>query len=318
MRILVVGARGFVGVELVRELLARGHEVIGLEVRGDMGRLTPLADRIRWITGDCSKQETILQAIGPEGVDGIYYGPYFRDPPGTRSLSGEWEVMGKGALDVFNLADALPIKRILFPSSTAVHGMQPADGAMLDENSRSKPFMVYGATKLLCEYFASEINAHLGDNRIVCVRLPAVYGPGADIASRGVNIIPVQAARNRPAQVAYVPEARVCVAHVADAARFLADLFEAEAPRHTVYDLGGADVSFADIADETRRLCPDAEIAFGTDTRMPLPNAVSCQRAVDEFGLVHRALAEGVRSIIEYESEKQTRRGDRARGLECA
>ncbi|WP_157220734.1 NAD-dependent epimerase/dehydratase family protein [Flavisphingomonas formosensis] len=308
MRILVVGARGFVGVELVRELLARGHEVIGLEVRGDMGRLTPLADRITWITGDCSKQETILQAIGPRGVDGIYYGPFFRDSPGARSLSGEWEVMGRGALDIFNLAYALPIKRILFPSSTAVHGVQPADGALLDETSRARPFMVYGATKLLCEYFAGEVNGRLGANRIVCVRLPAVYGPGADIASRGVNIIPVQAARKDRAQVAYVPDARICVAHVGDTARFLADLFEAEAPRHTVYDLGGPDVSFADIANAVLQLCPDADIAFGSDTQMPLPNAVSCKRAADEFGLVHRSLADGVRSIVEYETEKRGRR----------
>lgn len=308
MRILVVGARGFVGVELVRELLDRGHEVVGLEVRGDMGRLTPLADRIQWITGDCSKQETILQAIGPEGVDGIYYGPFFRDVPGTRNLSGEWEVMGRGALDVFNLVHALPIRRIVFPSSTAVHGAQPADGAPLNEDSPARPFMVYGATKLLCEYFAGEVNRQAGSNRVVCVRLPAVYGPGADIASRGVNILPVQAARGLPGKVGYVPDARICVAHVADTARLLCDIFAADAPRHTVYDLGGPDVSFQDIADATRRVCPSAEMAFGTDTAMPLPNAVSCARAAAEFGLVHRSLDEGVRSIIDYETARRARK----------
>lgn len=308
MRILVVGARGFVGVQLVRELLERGHEVVGLEVRGDMGRLTPLADRIEWITGDCGKLETILKAIGPKGVDGIYYGPFFRDTPETRSLSGEWAVMGGGALDVFNLVNALPIKRIVFPSSTAVHGMQPENGSVLDETSANRPFMVYGATKLLCEYFADEVNRKVGSNRIVCVRLPAVYGPGADIASRGVNIIPVQVARGNPGQVAYTPDTRICVAHVVDTACFLADLFEADAPRHTVYNLGGPDVSFADIAEATRQICPDAEVIFGTDTAMPLPNGVSCQRATEEFGLVHRSLADGVASIVAYETEKRARR----------
>lgn len=305
MRILVVGARGFVGVELVRELLDRGHDVIGLEVRGDMGRLTPLADRIEWITGDCSKIETILSAIGPNGVDGIYYGPFYRDPRGVRNVSAEWSVMGGGALDLFNLARALPVKRIVFPSSTAVHGKQPAEAGLLDEGSAVSPFMVYGATKLLCEYFARDINAQIGENRIVCVRLPAVYGPGADIASRGVNIIPVQAARGNEARVAYPPEARVCVAHVADTAHFLADLFEADAPRETVYELGGPDVSFRDIADATLQAYPSADIVFGSETDMPLPHAISCDRAVQEFGLQHRSLAEGVRSIVEHELRKR-------------
>jgi nucleoside-diphosphate-sugar epimerase len=163
--------------------------------------------------------------------------------------------------------------------------------------------MVYGATKLLCEYFAKEVNAKVGSNRVVCVRLPAVYGPGADIASRGVNIIPVQAARGNPAKVAYVPEARVCVAHVADAAKLLADLFEAKAPLHTVYNLGGPDVSFAEIAAATARY-KDVQVEYGSDAHMPLPNAVSCQRAMVEFGLVHRTLDEGVRSIIEYEMQR--------------
>lgn len=305
MRILVVGARGFVGVELVKDLLSRGHEVIGLEVRGDMGRLTPLADQISWITGDCSKIETILQAIGPKGVDGLYYGPFYRDPPGNRNLSGEWEVMGRGALDVFNLARSLPIKRVVFPSSTAVHGVQPPGEGLLDEDSAVKPFMVYGATKLLCEYFAKDVNAAIGSNRIVCVRLPAVYGPGADIASRGVNIIPVQSARGRPARVAYTAESRVCVSHVADTARFLADLFEAEAPRHSVYELGGLDVSFGDIANATREYCPSADIEFGVDVDMPLPNGISCARAVEEFGLTHMSLDMGIKSIFDYEVQKR-------------
>lgn len=300
MKCLVVGARGFVGVDLVRQLLDRGHDVVAMDVRGDMGRLKPFADRITWLTGDCSNAEVILNAIGRHGVDTIYYGPFFRNQPGENNLSAEWATMGGGALAVFNLARALPLTRIVFPSSTAVHGRQTSD-QLRDENSAVKPFMVYGATKLLCEYFAEKINEDLGENRVVAVRLSAIYGPGADIASRGVNIFPVQATRGNPARVDYTPNSRICVAHVADTAGFLADILTAETCKHHLYELGGLNVSFGDIADATRALVPGADLEFGISDQVPLPYAVNSARGAAEFGLEHMSLACGVKSIVDYE-----------------
>lgn len=300
MKCLVAGARGFVGVELVRELLERGHDVVALDVRGDLGRLAPYADRIAWVAGDCGNMEMLLNTIGRHGIDAIYYGPFFRNQPGDHNLSAEWATMGAGALAAFNLARALPIRRIIFPSSTAVHGVQISDDPR-DERSAVKPFMIYGATKLLCEYLAEQVNADLGENRVVAVRLSAIYGPGADIASRGVNIFPVQATRGNPARVDYRPETRICVAHVADTARFLADLLEAERCAHHLYELGGLDVSFGDIAAATSALVAGADLQFGDETEIPLPHAISCARAIGEFGLTHMPLAAGVRSIVDYE-----------------
>ena len=40
----------------------------------------------------------------------------------------------------------------------------------------------------MCEHVGAELNALLGRNAITCVRLPSVYGPGAETASRGVNM----------------------------------------------------------------------------------------------------------------------------------
>src|SRR5262249_12613162 len=155
---------------------------------------------------------------------------------------------------------------IIFPSSTAVHGTQPASGEVLDENSPVQPFGVYGVTKLLCERFGDEINAEIGRTAVVSLRLPSVYGPGAEIARRRVNVFPVQAARGAVGHVDYVPHTRVCLAHVADTASFIADVMAAESPRHALYEVGGLDVSFEDIANASKTLLPEAQFAFGTDT----------------------------------------------------
>lgn len=304
MRVLVVGAKGFVGASLSRGLLEHGHEVVALEVRPGPGRLVDVAEEIEWVVGDGSSREVLLGAIGRRGVDAVYYGPYFRATPGRPELERELEVMGTAAWRLFGLAYALDLKRIVFPSSTAVHGYQPRDGSAVSEESPVEPNLIYGAYKLLGEFVGKDVNALLGENVVTSVRLPSIYGPGATVASRRVNVPAVCAAREEPGTVEYVPEARVCVAHVEDTAEALIRVIEADAARHSVYDLGGLDVSFGEIAAAVEAIVPGAETRFGTEVRPILPHNVDWSRGREEFGFTHRTLEEGMASVVEYERER--------------
>src|SRR5205807_896469 len=143
MRVLVVGAKGFVGASLVRSLLRRGHSVVSVELREGPGRLADIADEIEWRVGDCTDQEVLLDVIGTRGVDGIYFGPFFRSPVETPSLMRELDVMGCAAWRAFQLARVLPIQRIVFPSSTAVHGPQPLGQPPVSESSAVRPYGLY-------------------------------------------------------------------------------------------------------------------------------------------------------------------------------
>src|SRR5262249_50245050 len=114
----------------------------------------------------------------------------------------------------------------------------------------------------------------------------------------------VQAARGTVGRVDYVSQTRVCVAHVADTASLIADVMEAGTPHHGLYEVGGLDVSYEDIAGTTRTVVPDARFTFGTETVSPLPSSVSHDRARQEFALTHRSLVEGVRSIVDFERRR--------------
>jgi nucleoside-diphosphate-sugar epimerase len=149
-----------------------------------------------------------------------------------------------------------------------------------------------------------EINGALGRNAITCVRLPSVYGPGAKTASRGVNIPAVAAARGEVGTVRYVPSMRVCIGHVHDVADGLERVIETPAPQHAVYEGGGLDVSFADIATVVNELAPDARTRFGDDDRQELPNRIDWSRLREEFGATHRDLRSGMASVIDYERER--------------
>lgn len=304
LRVLVVGARGFVGAALTLELLRRGHAVSALDVRGDPGPLAAVTDDIDWYVGDGSTLEAVLGAVDRRPVDAIYYGPFYRG--GTEpSLAREIDVMAAGAWRVFDLARALALQRIVFPSSTAVHGYQRG-ADVVDEESPVLPVGVYGAAKLMSERVAMQVNASIGSNVVTALRLPSIYGPGASIASRRVNVPAVQAARGRPATVEYGAGARVCLSHVEDTGAMLADTIEAATLRHTVYELGGLDVSFGDIAASVRALVPAAQIGFGDGTDVFLPHAVSNARGAHELGFTHRGLAAGMKSIIDYERDRMS------------
>lgn len=301
MRVLVIGAKGFVGAELSRNLLERGHHVVALEVRGTPGRLADVADDIEWRVGDAASQEAVLTAVGRRSVEAIYFGPFYRNAPGEHNLERELAVMGVGAWQVFNLSRTLDLRRVVFPSSTAVHGYQFDDGEV-SENTPVRPDSIYAATKLLCEQVGHEINHAVGRNVITSVRLPSVYGPGADIASRRVNVPAVQAARGEPGQVDYLPSARLCISHISDTAKALADLIERDTVEHSLYELGGLDVSFAEIVEAVRDRVPTADIRFGDEPHVCFPHNVNWTRGQHELGFSHQPLKDGVSSIIDYET----------------
>lgn len=305
MRVVVVGAKGFVGTGVVRGLLARGHEVTAVELRPGPGRLADVADQIEWVIGDGSSLETLYDAVGRRPVDVIYYGPYYRPDPQTRGVERELGVMAVSAWQTFGLARALAVKRIVFPSSTAVHGVQPDDGRAVSEESRVLPNTMYGAYKLTCEHVAGRINTELGDAVIAAVRLPSIYGPGADVASRRVNVPAVSAARGVPGHLDYVPAAQVCLAHIEDCSDGLISVMEAERLGHHVFELGGLTASFAEIAEAVRTHVPGADIRFGEEERSILPYAVAWDRGRAELGFAHRDLDTGMWSIIEYERAKR-------------
>jgi nucleoside-diphosphate-sugar epimerase len=309
VRVVVVGAKGFVGAALVRSLLETGHEVTAVELRDSPGRLADVADHVEWVAGDGSSLETLLAAIGGRKVDAVYYGPYFRRPGGALGVERELDVMAAAAWRVFQLARALDGLRVIFPSSTAVHGPQPGDGAAVSEQTRVAPFGVYGAAKLLTEQVAAEVNEAIGSNRIRCVRLPSVYGPGAETASRSVNASAVAAARGEVARVPYVASLRVCVAHAEDVAEGLRRVLEAEVPAFGLYEMGGLDVSLDEIAGSVAALVPGAETVFGDDSRQVLPNLVDWSRLRDEFQVEHRTLEAGMASVVEYERARSAREG---------
>jgi len=143
--VLVTGGAGFLGINLIRFLLERGHAAVSLDVAPF--DYPDVRDRVVAIQGDIRDEQAVARAV--EGVDAVVhaaaalplYPPreiYTTDVEGTRT--------------VFEAARRWGIGRVVHISSTAVYGIP--DHHPLVEGDRLQGVGPYGEAKIQAELVA--------------------------------------------------------------------------------------------------------------------------------------------------------------------
>jgi nucleoside-diphosphate-sugar epimerase len=167
--VLVTGATGFVGRNLVQALLRRGNSVTCL-VRRTSDTRALQKEHVRLVTGDLNDPQAVRQAAG--GVFEVYHlaglikaagrEDYFRvNQGGTRIL-------------LEALADVNPdLNRFIHVSSLAAAGPSKDDRGLTEEEPPN-PISWYGESKLKSE---QEVMRYADALPVTILRPSAVYGP---------------------------------------------------------------------------------------------------------------------------------------------
>ncbi len=141
MSFLITGGSGFLGINLIRYLLNKGHQITSLDLAPfDY----PEKNQIRAIMGDIRKKDDVIKSL--EGVDTVVHTAaalplytkeeiFSTDVGGTKILLEESFKKG--------------IKRFIHISSTAVYGIP--DHHPLAENDKLQGVGPYGEAKILAE-----------------------------------------------------------------------------------------------------------------------------------------------------------------------
>ncbi|MCF7890207.1 SDR family oxidoreductase [Candidatus Bipolaricaulota bacterium] len=116
MKYLVTGANGFVGSNLVKDLLANGNEVRGL-VRKTSNRINLKGLDLELVEGDIRNPEDMVKAV--EGVDGVFH---------TAALYSFWSssyddfyrTNVEGTLNVLNGAKKVDVDRVVVTSTASL------------------------------------------------------------------------------------------------------------------------------------------------------------------------------------------------------
>ncbi|NMN04029.1 MULTISPECIES: NAD-dependent epimerase/dehydratase family protein [unclassified Novosphingobium] len=165
MTILITGAGGFVGREIVARLLAQGRGVVAMDTVPD-----GIPDGARVVAGDLGDAAVRAAALG-EGVSAIIHlatvpgGAAEADPAASRRINID------AMYDLLLEATALGRPRFVYASSIAVYG-DPLP-ARVDDATPLSPKMIYGAHKAMMEH-AVALFANRGAIEGVTVRLPGI------------------------------------------------------------------------------------------------------------------------------------------------
>lgn len=301
MRFLLTGGLGVNGSQLVRDLIAGGHEVAVYENRPDTSLIEDVASEVEVVVGDICDLEQVEAAASRIRPDCIIHLAAFVDCE-THPLTAISVNVG-GTANVCAAAASAGVGRVVYTSSKAVYA--PATGEFgypeykpVGEDDARRPTGMYGITKAAAEDI---VDWYGRNSEVECVsmRFATIFGPGRLQRHQGpVNTYSSMIelpATGRPFGIDHGGEEGDALVYVLDVADAILRVALAPGPlRHRVYNVAGEGVlTMNDFADTIRQAIPNAVIDIGQGLNpMDMPDpyymALDGARMREEFGWTPR------------------------------
>jgi UDP-glucose 4-epimerase len=171
VKVLVTGAAGFLGSEVLREALAGGIEPVALVLSGE--RLpSDLCGKVRQVTGDIRNRHSLTQSV--IGCDAVCHCAglahvFKRDA----SPSAFEEINSRGAENVFRAALDAGVRQFVQVSTVAVYGAHNA--SLITEDHVCQPETSYAISKYRAEKVLRELAEQSG-SQLVILRMATIIG----------------------------------------------------------------------------------------------------------------------------------------------
>ncbi len=196
---VVTGGAGFIGSNIVEELVKRGETVKVIDdlSTGSRSNLKNVLKDIEFVKGSITNYALLKKEFA--GYDYVLHQAAevsvqksIKHPVNTAKIN----VLG--TINVLKAAKDTGINRVVIASSCAVYGESPT---AVSENSIVKPLSPYAASKLSAETF-SRLYSDLYGLETVCLRYFNVFGPRQNPKSEYAAVIPkflkIVKARRKP------------------------------------------------------------------------------------------------------------------------
>jgi UDP-glucose 4-epimerase len=186
---LVTGGAGFIGSNIVEELVRRGAKVRVLDnfITGSRKNIAPFLDRIKLIEGDIRDRGALDEAL--RGVDYCIHQAALRSV--AKSVEDPFmtnEINVSGTLNLLVAARDHKVKRVVYASSSSAYG--DAKRFPQKETDLPVPISPYGVSKLAAENYCVTFAKTFG-LETVSLRYFNVFGPRQNPESKYSAVIPM-------------------------------------------------------------------------------------------------------------------------------
>ena len=271
MKILLTGAGGQIGHDLIGALTASGHEVIST----DLAPRPPShahAGGSKWKRLDVTDAEATEAMFLKVKPDMVFHLAAILSARGEKDPELAYDVNQTGTWNVLEACRVAKVQRLIFTSSIAVFGPPPS-GPLPDptpDDVALHPTTMYGVTKvageLLCAYYTQK---HGVDCR--GVRFPGLISaamPGGGSSDYALFMY-VDGVRKGGYEAFARADTRIPLMYMPDGVRALLELAMADRERLTrsIYNIAAFSPRADEIAKSVQRAIPDAKFTYSPDPR---------------------------------------------------
>jgi nucleoside-diphosphate-sugar epimerase len=308
-RILIIGANGQIGSELV-SALAEQHGAANV-LATDIGA-SNVYGAARYAQLDVLDKERLMSMVEEEGVTQVYQLAALLSATGEQAPLKAWTLNMDGLLNILEVARerlqaGKPLK-VFWPSSIAAFGPNtPSENT--PQYTVMDPTTIYGISKLagerLCEYYHTKYGVDVRS-----IRYPGIISfkspPGGGTTDYAIAIFHA-ALKNETYECFLGPETTLPMIYMPDAIRATIELMDAPAAKVAIrssYNVAGVSFNPRELAGAIRKAVPRFEIVYNPDSRQAIadtwPKSLDDSRATSDWGWKARVgIEEMVASMLE-------------------
>ena len=267
MTVLVTGANGFVGVNIVRRLAQKGETVIALARRPpdpETSRfLANEVERVVWVEGDVRDRAGLLALAQQYQLDGLVHNAAMTPSAEVEQSQSATivDVNLMGTVNALEAARRAQIRRLVFVSSTGLYGAPANPHRLISEDEPLTMTKLYTICKFASEQLCRRYSELYGLSTAVG-RLGSAYGPMERASKSRENMSLIYELAHRALngeQIRILGAERLRdLCYVEDVAEAFARLLLAETLSWQVYNVAtDRPTTTRDVLKALNQLCPD-------------------------------------------------------------
>ena len=314
MTVLVTGGLGFIGSNVVLQLLKKDIDVLVTDLdivknkdklESNILKIGKNKDKVRYQKLDITNHKEIENIFQNNKIDSVINLAY-----GIGTICEENPLLASkinivGTTSIFEMIVKYKIRRLVFASSETVYGAHQeffGNRAVTEEDYSgiNNHFYTYGVMKLLNEFMAEKYIKKHGCS-IAYTRPSVVFGYGRQ--NTAINWAEDFAAKPALGEAAYLPFSknnRDNWIYVDDCAEQLVRLALKETLNYSCFNTGAETLDGTQLEATVKKIIPDAEIYFDENVKStPLIDDQNDERIRKEIDFNPRSFEEGVKCLIQ-------------------